>query len=43
VSEPKVRHVLLVTRLFFFTVIAVCLLINHSATAETDGISFYAV
>jgi hypothetical protein len=42
-SVPEVRHLLLSTQLFFFVVIAVCVLINHSATSETDGISFYVV
>jgi len=40
---PEVRHLLLSTQLFFFTVIAVCVLIDHSATTESDGISFYVV
>lgn len=42
-GEPKARHVLLVTQLFFFSVLAICYFINHSATAEADGISFYGV
>lgn len=31
------------TQLFFFTVLVVCLFINHSPTTENDGISFYTV
>jgi hypothetical protein len=41
--EDKARQVLLATQLFFFAVIAICVLISHSATTENDGISFFAV
>lgn len=37
------RHVLVATQLFFFFTLAWCLILNHSKTAENDGISFYGV
>ena len=42
-DKDEARQVLLATQLFFFAVIAICVLINHSATSENDGISFFAV
>jgi hypothetical protein len=41
--QTQTRHVLLVTQSLFFLVLAWCLILNHSATAENDGISFYGV
>jgi hypothetical protein len=41
--QTQTRHVLLVTQLLFFLALAWCLILNHSATAEDDGISFYGV
>ncbi len=41
--ETQTRHVLLVTQSLFFLALAWCLVVNHSATAENDGISFYGV
>jgi hypothetical protein len=41
--ETHTRHLLLVTQSLFFFAIAWCLILNHSATAENDGISFYGV
>jgi hypothetical protein len=43
VAETQTRHVLLITQLLFFFALAWCLILNHSATAENDGISFYGV
>jgi hypothetical protein len=43
VTDTQTRHVLLVTQSLFFFALAWCLIINHSATAENDGISFYGV
>lgn len=43
IVETQTRHVLLVTQTLFFIALAWCLLLNHSATAENDGISFYGV
>jgi hypothetical protein len=43
VSQTQTRHVLLVTQVLFFFALAWCLVLNHSATAENDGISFYGV
>src|ERR1700689_5482828 len=43
VAETHTRHVLLVTQSLFFFALAWCLILNHSATAENDGISFYGV
>jgi hypothetical protein len=37
------RRLLLITQSLFFLSLAVCLLINHGHTAQTDGISFYGV
>jgi hypothetical protein len=41
--QTQTRHVLLVTQSLFFLALAWCLILNHSATAENDGISFYGV
>lgn len=41
--ETKTRHFLLVTQSLFFFALAWCLILNHSPTAENDGISFYGV
>ena len=41
--ETQTRHILLVTQTIFFLALAWCLILNHSATAENDGISFYGV
>jgi hypothetical protein len=41
--QTQTRHVLLVTQSLFFFALAWCLVLNHSATAEIDGISFYGV
>ena len=41
--ETQTRHLLLVTQLLFFFSLAWCLILNHSQTAENDGISFYGV
>jgi hypothetical protein len=41
--ETQTRHILLVTQSLFFLALAWCLILNHSATAESDGISFYGV
>jgi hypothetical protein len=41
--ETHTRHLLLVTQSLFFFALAWCLILNHSATAENDGISFYGV
>lgn len=41
--ETQTRHLLLVTQLLFFFSLAWCLILNHSQTAENDGISFYDV
>lgn len=38
-----VRHLLLVTQAAFFCSILFCFIINHGATAQLDGISFYGV
>ncbi|MGB8196096.1 MAG: hypothetical protein WCF25_03725 [Acidimicrobiales bacterium] len=43
VAQTQTRHVLLVTQSLFFLALAWCLILNHSATAENDGISFYGV
>jgi hypothetical protein len=43
VAQSQTRHVLLVTQSLFFLALAWCLILNHSATAENDGISFYGV
>jgi hypothetical protein len=43
VVVTQTRHVLLVTQSMFFFALAWCLILNHSATAENDGISFYGV
>lgn len=37
------RHVLVLTQSLFFCSLLVCFVINHSPTAEVDGISFYGV
>ena len=42
-SETEVRHFVLATQAFFFLAVSVCVFINHSAKAETSGISFYGV
>ena len=42
-SEIEVRHFILATQTFFFLAVSVCLCINHSAKAESSGISFYGV
>ncbi len=42
-GESDVRHFLLATQAFFFLCVGVCFCINHSAKAETSGISFYGV
>jgi len=41
--QTQTRHVLLGTQSLFFFALAWCLVLNHSATAESDGISFYGV
>jgi hypothetical protein len=41
--ETQTRHVLFITQAIFFFALAWCLVLNHSATAENDGISFYGV
>jgi hypothetical protein len=41
--QTQTRHVLLATQSLFFLALAWCLILNHSATAENDGISFYGV
>jgi hypothetical protein len=41
--ETQPRHLLLVTQLLFFFAPTWSLIINHSQTAENDGISFYGV
>jgi hypothetical protein len=41
--QTQTRHVLLATQSLFFFALAWCLVLNHSATAENDGISFYGV
>src|ERR1700722_6170618 len=41
--ETQTRHVLVITQSLFFLALAWCLVLNHSATAENDGISFYGV
>ncbi|MGD0853623.1 MAG: hypothetical protein ABSA07_09745 [Acidimicrobiales bacterium] len=41
--ETQTRHILLVTQTLFFLTLGWCLILNHSATAENDGISFYGV
>ena len=41
--QTQTRHVLLVTQSLFFLALAWCLILNHSVTAENDGISFYGV
>jgi hypothetical protein len=41
--QTQTRHVLLLTQSLFFFALAWCLILNHSATAESDGISFYGV
>ena len=41
--QTQTRHVLLVTQSLFFLTLGWCLVLNHSATAENDGISFYGV
>ncbi len=43
IVEGQTRHVLFVTQAIFFFTLAWCLVLNHSATAENDGISFYGV
>ena len=43
IVEGQTRHVLFVTQSIFFFTLAWCLVLNHSATAENDGISFYGV
>ena len=43
VAETQTRHLLFVTQLLFFFALAWCLILNHSKTAENDGISFYGV
>jgi hypothetical protein len=42
-AETQARHVLLVTQSLFFFALTWCLVLNHGATAENDGISFYGV
>jgi hypothetical protein len=42
-ADTQTRHVLLVSQSLFFLALAWCLILNHSATAENDGISFYGV
>ena len=41
--EVHARHVLAFTQLGFFLLLATCVLMDHSATVENDGISFYGV
>jgi hypothetical protein len=41
--ETQTRHILLATQALFFLTLGWCLILNHSATAENDGISFYGV
>src|ERR1700689_1557136 len=41
--KTQPRHVLVITQSLFFLALAWCLVLNHSATAENDGISFYGV
>jgi hypothetical protein len=43
VAVAQTRHVLLITQSLFFLALVWCLIINHSTTAENDGISFYGV
>lgn len=45
VGHPRdhARHVLLVTQAVLCVSVVVCLVINHSAQAQNDGISFYGV
>jgi hypothetical protein len=42
-GEVEVRHFLLATQAFFFLCVGVCLFMDHSAKAESGGISFYGV
>jgi hypothetical protein len=42
-AGPHARHVLTLTQALFFCSLLICLLINHGATAQRDGISFYGV
>jgi hypothetical protein len=37
------RHVLVMTQSLFFSSLLICFVINHTPTAELDGISFYGV
>ncbi len=39
----QVNRILIVSQVAFFSSVALCLLINHSEMAESDGISFYGV
>jgi hypothetical protein len=43
VDGHQIHRVLIVTQVVFFSSVALCLLINHGATAQNDGISFYGV
>ena len=42
-GEVEVRHFLLATQAFVFLCVGVCLFMDHSAKAESGGISFYGV
>jgi hypothetical protein len=42
-GNERINRILIVTQVVFFSCVALCLLINHGAMAENDGISFYGV